>query len=194
MSIITEFLTTGKDLLSWASKLQRTQQEQILSIVGGLADELSRSITLLTVYLDGIRGMPDEHLPGYLRTGRQKVLQSFREFQICGGLLTLKNRFGSLLDPSTLSVNAGNIGAMSKLVDQLAGGERMIFDDLEQIFAELDDFAARIEDGQARSVGEADVNRIRSELADRVDGIKEQLRQANRQITDTARSIVDAIR
>lgn len=193
MSIIETFLSTSKDLISWAARLQSREKEELIQIVGGLADEINRSLTLFTVYLDGIKINPDDRIAGYLRTGRGRVLQSFREFDVCGDLYSLRSRFGSLLDPATLSVNVAHIQSIGDLIQNLAGGERILHDALDDCFAELDGFAGRIEMALAQPDPSAALPTIRSELADRVVTMAELLRQRQRQIKETARALVDAI-
>lgn len=194
MSSIDRFLKTSKELLSWASNLQTREKEELIQIVGGLADELNRSLTLFTVYLDGIRINPDDRLAGYLRTGRGRVLQSFREFEICGDLYSLHSRFGSLLDPATLSVNVANIGSIGKLIQDLASGERFIYGALDHDFSTLEGFASRMESALGQTEPGEQLRTLRSELNQTVDTMVETLRSQQREIRGNARALVDAIR
>lgn len=193
MSIIDRFLTTSRELIGWASNLQTREKEELIEIVVGLADELNRSLTLFTVYLDGIRIHSDDQIAGYLRSGRGRVMQSFRELDVCGDLYSLRSRFGSLLDPATLSVNMANIGSIGELIQDLAGGERVIHDGLDACFGELDGFASRIESVLGQPEPAEQLRTLRSELNQRVDAMAETLRRQQRQIKDDARALVDAI-
>lgn len=190
MSIIAEFISSVREVVSWGSSVQEKEQKEIISIVGELSDELNRSIDLLVIYLNGIKANREKvELVPYLRTGRDTLLRSFREFHVCGGLYGLKTKFDSLFNPSGMSVNMFNKGTISQLIDELAGGERMVFDDLNETFETLGSCADKLDN----SIDETLDDEIMNELISYVDALKVELSANKKNISNTARSIIDAI-
>jgi hypothetical protein len=190
MSIISEFISSVKEVVSWGNSVQEKEQTEIIAIVGELADELNRSIDLLGIYLAGINPNKDRaELVEYLRRGQDTILQSFREFQVCGGLYGLKKKFAGLFSASAASVNLFNKGTIERLIDDLAGGERMIFADLNDSFTTLRDFADRLEGAP----DDITIESIHTELAAYVRVLRVDLASSKQNITNTARAIVDAI-
>ena len=172
MGIISEFVSSVREVVSSGSKLQREQRKEIQSVVGILSDELLRAISLLEVYLDGIKVTDFRSiLSPYLRDASGKIYTSFREFQVCAGLYELKDRFKSLFDSVGASVSLGNKGTIVKLIDDLSQGERLVFDDLDETFSALRDFADRLDTAS----DDREEEEVKSELLTEVRAIKADL-------------------
>jgi hypothetical protein len=190
MSIISEFISSVREIVSVGSTLQREQRQDIQTIVGELADELQRSIDLLNIYFDGIKGSGDNNkLAAYLREGSNKVFTSFQEFRVCAGLYELKDRFKGIFDPVGASVGMGNKGTIVRLIDDLAYGERMVFDDLSDIFDTLRQYAGRLDSAQ----NETEENKIKDALLSEVQDFKNVLGKNKEDIKNTARAIIDGL-
>ena len=190
MSIISEFISSVREVVSWGSSVQEKEQNEIIEIVGELSDELNRSIDLLNIYLGGIKTNKEkDDLVNYLRTGRDTLFTSFREFHVCSGLYGLKTKFSGLFSASGASVNMSNKGTIERLIDDLAGGERMIFSDLNDTFEGLSGYADQLES----SFDDNEVERLKSEIVTFVRALKVDLSASKNNITNTARAIVDAI-
>jgi len=190
MSIISEFISSVREVVSWGSSVQKNEQKEIIEIVGELSDELNRSIDLLNIYLDGIKTNKEkDDLVSYLRTGKDTVFTSFREFHVCGGLYGLKTKFSGLFSASGASVNMFNKGTIERLIDDLSGGERMIFADLNDTFEELRGYGDRLDN----TFDENEIEEIKGEMLTFVRALKVDLSASKKNITNTARAIVDAL-
>ncbi|MDD2898039.1 MAG: hypothetical protein PHI31_04935 [Desulfuromonadaceae bacterium] len=190
MSIISEFISSVREVVSFGSKLQREQRKEIQTVVGTLSDELLRAVNLFDVYLDGIKSTDfRSRLSPYLRDAGSKIFSTFREFQVCAGLYEIKDRFKGLFDPVGASVNLSSKGTIIKLVDDLAQGERMIFDDLGETLNVLRSYADRLDAAATDSEEEI----IKSELRIEVNAIKVDLENKRTSIKNTARSIIDSL-
>jgi len=190
MGIVSEFLSSVRDIISWGSTLQQGQRKQIQAVVGELADELGRSIDILILYLDGIKASDDRaRLTAYLREGSGKVFASFREFQVCAGLYELRDRFKGLFDPVGASVDMGNKGTLLRLIDDLSHGERLIYDDLGGAFETLRRYADRLDNAQDPS----ETARITDALLIEVRAMKIDFNNSRNNIKNTARAIIDGL-
>lgn len=190
MSIISEFLSSVREVISWGSTLQREQRKEIKTVVGELADELQRSIDILTIYLDGIKSSDDKFRLGtYLRDGSNKVFTSFKEFQVCAGLYELKDRFKGVFDPVGASLGIGNKGTIVKLIYDLSSGERMIFDDLSETFNTLRQYADKLDNAK----DESEEKNIKGDLLSEVRAMKIELKNSKDNIKTTARAIIDGL-
>lgn len=179
MSIISEFISSVREVVSWGSNLQREQRKEIKTVVGELADELRRSINLLFIYLDGIKKDDDKNrLASYLRDGDNKVFLSFKEFQVCAGLYEIKDRFKGIFDPIGASVSFGKKGTIIRLIDDLANGERMIFDDLSETFNALRQYADKLDSVK----DEEEEKNVKSELLSEIKAIKIDLNSSKNNI------------
>ncbi len=188
MSIISEFCASVREVVSFGSKLQREQRKEIQTVVGALADELTRSIDLLRIYLDGIRASDFRHrLVPYLRDSGSKLLTSFHEFEVCTGLYELKDRFKGLFDPVGAAVSMDNKSTIIRLIEDLARGERKILDDMDETFSVLRDFADRLD--VARDEQEECV--VKSDLLGEIRAMKVELGNKKENIKNTARAIID---
>ena len=185
MGIFAEFTNAAVGLVKLGPSLDRKQRQEIRDAVGELADELTRALVLAEAYLAGAKNSRDSaDLAIYLRDAPNKLMQSFSEYKICGGLYALEDRFDRVFDPTRLSVAAGSLGEFRALIQSLSFGERMVIDDLDGLMAKLRGLADELD---ATAPGEHDAVRAKimatmtvemTRLEDQKKLIKKSMREA----------------
>jgi hypothetical protein len=146
MGVLSEFMDAAIGVVKVGPKLDRAQRQEIRDVIGQLADELDRALTLTEAYLAGARNSRDAaDMAAYFREAPNKLMQGFNEYKICGGLYALEDRFQRAFDPARLSVSAGNLQQFRRLISSLGYGERMIIDDLDDLMIRLRSLADDID-------------------------------------------------
>ena len=75
------------------------------------------------------------------------------------------------------------------LIDDLAHGERLIFDDLSETFDTLRQYADKLDNAQ----DESEEKTIKDELLSQVRAMKIDLKNSKKNIKTTARAIIDGL-
>lgn len=170
MGVLSEFTDAALGLVKVLPQLDRDQRREMRDVIGELADELKRALTLTETYLAGAKNSRDAaDLTAYFRNAPNALMQGFSEYKICGGLYGLEDKFRRLVDTTRLSVSAGNLAEIRTLIQSLSYGERMIIDDLDDLVVRLRQLADEVD---ASAPDEYEVVRAKALATLKVEEVK----------------------
>lgn len=146
MGILDTFKTLGEWVLLIPKmvKLNTDQRQEIRDAVGGIADELTRGLNLVTQRIEGARRIAlskekgaKEELVVYLDENIGKLFEAFSEFKICRGLREKRDHFKQVFHPAKAAVRRENIDQVTHLLYELESDERMIIDEVGPLLNDL---------------------------------------------------------
>ena len=133
--VIPNFKEYVVPLIKNLHKFNQKQRKEILDVVTELTGHLD--LALITAQKD-LEALKEEKtktgLVDKLRNGENRLEFRFREEKICHGIRNLKSQHSQLFSGIKLVINYGNNKKFEDFLDFLEGGERMVFDELANIF------------------------------------------------------------
>lgn len=145
---IKAFIAAVKPIISLGASTNAACREEITKAVGSLNDELIRALDLVDSHLVGAKfSIDDNELSRYLAHTDGTLMTSFKEFHICASLYSLADKFDQIFSPIKLSVNVANLAEIKNLIKELANGEKIIIDDLQDILNELRNYSSQLHSG-----------------------------------------------
>jgi hypothetical protein len=187
MSTLKAFFAAVKSVISLGAATNANARKEIRDVVGELADELDRALSLADSYLAGARYSRDHaELVQYLGRARGALMDGFHEHHVCAGLYQLADRFRQVFDPTKLSVSMASYRTIPELIDHLKNGERAVSDDLQGMVDEMQDSAAAL-----HAASPEDAEAVRKNALARIDTRRAELRARRTELTAMRRRVVD---
>ncbi len=145
MSTLGVFFDAAKAALTLGPKTDAAGRQEIRDVVGQLADELDRALSLADSYLAGVAyAENDLALVQYLQGGHGRLMGNFREHNVYAAMTHLADKFGQVFDPAKFTVSLDSHADIPKLIRHLADHERAVLDDLAGMDQQLQGYAAKL--------------------------------------------------
>lgn len=176
------YLDAGKSIITLGASTNAEARQNIRDVVGSLADELNRALSLTDSYLVGAKfSLDDQELARYMADVDGKLMGSYREHHICAALYQLADKFNQLFDPTKWSVSLSSFSEIPRLVNELKNGERVVLDDLEDIAYKLRDLSSQLASG---SMGRDEVLKAIESQREKIKSYQKAIKLKQRELLD----------
>ena len=178
------FIDAAKSMINLGAATNAGARQEIREVVGKLADELDRALSLTDSYLVGAKYSIDNiELSRYLAEVDGKLMGSYREHHICAGLYQLADKFKQIFDPTRFSVDLANYSEIPKLINELMNGERVILDDLHEMANQLKHDSSQLYSGLTN----------REQVLTAVECHREEIERYRQQIKQQRRTLLSKL-
>ena len=190
MGLITSFLESAKAVVTLGASVNRSNRQNVISIVNDLHGELTRGLFLTDSYLRGVKNAENfSTLSTYLRDAETKLMHTFLEHHVCAGIYGLRDRLSGVFDPAQHSIDMNTKDQVIKLIHELSNGERMIIDDVQDMILAFREFADELDAASS----DMDKVRIRDDINNAVDINMAKVGEAMKAVKKAARQIIDKL-
>jgi hypothetical protein len=175
-----------EEILKRLNSLNEAQRNEIRAAVGKLGIELDRSLLLAEIYLTGAENITNKaKLSTYLRKSRSELLQTYNTFQVCDGLYEISQKLAAAFPAK--GKNAADVIVVKDLLQELESKERLVVDDIQSIFSDLDAVARKLD--LARSA--ANEKQAREEAMQLIAGSTQVIETKRKAIADVVKRITE---
>ena len=189
MPTLAAFYEAGKTVVSLGASTNASCRQEIREVVGRLADELDRALSLADSYLVGVQFSKDDNeMARYLANVDQNLMKSFLEHHICAGLYHLADEFKQVFNPKRFSISISNHQEIPNLITLLKNGERAVLDDLDELATDLRDLGTKL-----RTSKDSVKSEVRQEITNSVEYHRQALTKHRRRIKTLRRKITDTL-
>jgi hypothetical protein len=134
-NLFSEFCKLLLKVIPNLPQLNSTARNEFIDTISDLATELQEGLSLVEIYLKGIRYLDDpEEIQMQLSKTQEKLLKYYSEFKICKGLRKLRDRFDRLFDALPMAIKIGSKEEIETLLYELSKDERMIIDEFSSLW------------------------------------------------------------
>lgn len=189
MSTIKALFEAAKTIVKLGAATNAACRQDIRDVVGQLADELDRALGLADAYLVGIRFSKDDaEMASYLQSVSSKLMNNFYENHVCAGLYSLADKFEQVFNPTRFSVSIGSKSEIKDLIQHLKDGERAVIDDLNEMVAQLQDYAM-----QLHAAKPDEIATLKDRIAQATAYHRDQIKKRRTSVRNIRRRTLDAL-
>jgi hypothetical protein len=185
MPTIDTFLSAAKAIVTFGAAANASARADIRNVVGTLADELDRALTLTDAYIVGASFVKrPTDFAKYLADGYPKIMKNMSDYKVCAAIEQLADEFKQIFNVKKIAVSANAIGEIPRLVKELQSGEAAVIDSVGDILNDMTARAIAIQKASPR-LRVAQIEEAKLMLVDgrtKIDLLRRRVKSTRRQL------------